>query len=873
MVGTQLLHYEIVEKLGQGGMGEVYRARDTKLDRDVALKILPTDMANDPERRMRFEREAKAVATLKHPNIVTIHSVEAEGGSHFITMELVEGETLADMIPRDGMNVDTFFQVAVPLTEALTSAHNKGITHRDLKPANVMMGDDGQLKVLDFGLAKLLESPEADLAKTVAGESATAEGKILGTVAYMAPEQAEGKPVDPRSDVFSLGVIFYEMATGERPFKGDTSISTISSILREDPPSVTELNKGVPRHLSRIVKRSLAKDPDRRYQSAHDLRNDLLELKEEIDSGELQVPTSEALPIGASSSARKTALWAAVGAVVVVGGLIGVLQLTGMDSDAPEPQQTAASMEITRLTTTGKSIEAAISPDGRYVAHVLLDEGKSSLWVTQVSTSSSVEIVPPNEDGLWDPIFSSTGEFIHFIRGGEPYPDLYRVPVLGGGSRLIAKHVNQTITFSPDGERIGFLRSAPLEGHIIVANADGTGERVLVTRKEPEYFSENPAWSPDGSTMAVSVGHRGRFNEEHVVGISLEDGSVKRLSNRNWIDVGEIAWYPDGSELVLMAAEDILTTHLWELSYPSGETRRITNDVNTYNGISLTADGEVMAIGMDEASFTLWVATPGSNEDPRQITHGTRIDEGDGLVWAPDGSIVYQSSAGGTVQIWSVNPDGSNQRRITSEYLNGAPQITPDGGEMVFASVRSGKVNIWKGNREAGNAVALTDVVLAVPFGISPDGEWIISQDFGQGIVVKMPIGGGDMIPISDRRANSPVISPDGQLIAVRSWDEELEKNRTYILPFEEPGPPVAVLDIPSGNHSWSPGGTAITYVDDKSGVDNIWSQPLDGSPPTQLTYFRDLSIQQFDWSPDGKRVVMSRGETTFDVVLLRNFR
>ena len=284
MIGKLLAHYEIREKIGSGGMGEVYRAHDTRLDRDVALKIMPEAMANDPERSARFEREARAVAALKHPNIVTIYSVEEADGIRFLTMELVEGRTLTGIIPAGGLPLGRFFDLAVQLADAVSAAHAKGITHRDLKPDNIMLEQDHRVKVLDFGLAKLLEGALGSDATMAIAPHSTREGHILGTVAYMSPEQAEGKPVDPRSDVFSLGIILYEMITGERPFQGGTQISTLTAILRDTPPAVHERKPMAPRHLDRIVQRCLEKEPDRRYESARGLRNDLDSLKKEVES-------------------------------------------------------------------------------------------------------------------------------------------------------------------------------------------------------------------------------------------------------------------------------------------------------------------------------------------------------------------------------------------------------------------------------------------------------------------------------------------------------------------------------------------------------------------------------------------------------------
>jgi TolB-like protein/Flp pilus assembly protein TadD len=343
VLGKTLGHYEITGELGSGGMGDVYRARDSKLDRELAIKVLPAHLAKDPERRSRFNREARAVARLKHPNIVTIHSVEEVDGVHFLTMEYVEGKTLAARIPRDGLDPARFFEYAIPLADAISCAHEEGITHRDLKPANVMFDKGDRLKVLDFGLAKMLadgaSSPEA---ATLAESSPTEAGRVLGTVAYMSPEQAEGKTVDHRSDIFSLGVLLYEMATGMRPFKGDTQMSTLTAILRDTPAPISEIRHGLPRHLGRIIHRCLEKDPDRRYQTAKDVRNELEGLKREIDSG----VTPMSAPSITAVTARRSRSWLpwalAAAAVVVIASVLWALGGRGSDAPPETATRTAA---------------------------------------------------------------------------------------------------------------------------------------------------------------------------------------------------------------------------------------------------------------------------------------------------------------------------------------------------------------------------------------------------------------------------------------------------------------------------------------------------------------------------------------------------
>ena len=320
-------HYRILEPIGEGGMGEVYAAEDTRLHRRIALKVLPRLLAGDPERRLRFEREAQAIAALNHPNIVTIHSVEEADGTPFLTMEMVEGKPLTDVIPRGGLPLPELLKIGIAISDAIAAAQQRGITHRDLKPANVMVTAEGRVKVLDFGVAKL-----RDLEIAAAGDDLTrspthqltGEGRIIGTVAYMSPEQAEGKPVDPRSDIFAVGVLLHEMATGDRPFKGDTNVSIISSILKDNPAPVTDLNPRLPADLARIIRRCLAKDPGRRYQTAADLRNELEDLKQEADSGVSAITTRPAVRPRAidtlAPARRDRACLIAVGDVYVVKG-------------------------------------------------------------------------------------------------------------------------------------------------------------------------------------------------------------------------------------------------------------------------------------------------------------------------------------------------------------------------------------------------------------------------------------------------------------------------------------------------------------------------------------------------------------------------
>ena len=295
VVGQTLSHYRILEKLGAGGMGEVYLAEDTSLKRQVALKVLSPDLTANQERLKRFQREAELLAALNHPNIVTLYSVEEAGGVRFLTMELVEGKTLLDSLPKQGVVLEQFFDIALPLADALCAAHERGIVHRDLKPGNVMMTEQGAVKILDFGLAKLYTADHQPLDTRASTELITKEGRIVGTVPYMSPEQIQGKPVDDRSDIFSLGIILYQVATGRKPFRGDSAVELASSILRDTPVPVDDLKSGLPHQLGRIIRYCLEKDPERRYQTAKDLRNELEDLKREVTSQDFEISSGGAV--------------------------------------------------------------------------------------------------------------------------------------------------------------------------------------------------------------------------------------------------------------------------------------------------------------------------------------------------------------------------------------------------------------------------------------------------------------------------------------------------------------------------------------------------------------------------------------------------
>ena len=883
--------YRVLEKLGEGGMGEVYLAEDTKLGRRVALKKLTEGTTSDPERRGRFEREARAVAALNHPNIVTIHSVEELDGVVFLTMELVEGKTLTEIIPRQGMSLDQMLKIAIPLADAVGAAHQKGITHRDLKPANVMVGPDGRVKVLDFGLAKLQQDAALQGHEvTMATAHVTGEGRIVGTVAYMSPEQAEGKEVDARSDIFSLGVLLFEIATGERPFKGDTNVSLLSSILKDTPRSLTELRADMPRDLARIIKRCLAKDPEERYQTAKDLRNDLRGLKEEHDSGLLQAPSSMSGSAAAAAPRKRT--WvvpAAIAAAVLVAlaAAAWFLLRSGRTGDAADSQSANAfrNISLTRLTSTGTAGLAAISPDGRYVVHVVREGQRASLWVRQVATASNVQILPAAEaryDGL---TFSPEGDYVYYnaYPTTELWASLYRIPVLGGTPRKILDDVDSPPAFSPDGKRFAFLRGYQQEQRaaVLTANADGSDVRELASRKQPAGFLlTGLAWSPDGRYLAAAgvARRQGAEPEVHPVLVDASTGEMRPVGEPVFGFIGGIGWLSNDRiafDAQTRGGAPRNNGQIWAASIDDGAARRLTNDLNDYVSLAAGSGGRVLTAVQRETRASLWITGP-EGQDARSLSRSATAQEGlGGIDWTPDGRVAFGSVASGNWDVWIADADGGNLRQLTSDpSQDGEPAVSPDGSLIAFVSDRSGDFSPWVMDREGGNVRRLLGEDGWSPE-FTPDGQHVIVRVMREGMQrpFLVPVAGGEPKPLLGDPAKVPFqfnfasLSPDGTLALGRYLDTAERGTRTAIVPVD--GSAWRKMPGGVGDLHWTGDGRAYEEVRRTDAGSNLWRVPLDGSAPTQLTKFESDEIYVFKRSRDGRRLALSRGSTSSDVVMI----
>jgi serine/threonine protein kinase/Tol biopolymer transport system component len=942
--GHLIGHYRIAALLGAGGMGEVYRAEDLKLGRQVALKLLPAEFTTQVERVRRFEMEARAASALNHPNILTIYEVGQADSLNFIATEYVDGQTLRQHMRESELgtshdpsvselpiDIGHVLELATQIASALAAAHSAGIVHRDIKPENIMLRRDGIVKVLDFGLAKLSAAQTSNTRDDVSTSLRfnTYPGVVMGTVRYMSPEQARGLEVDSRTDIWSLGVVLYEMLAGVAPFEGETPSHVIVSILEDELPPLSNYAE-MPAELKRIVIKALNKNRDHRHQKASDLARDLQSLRQGLEAdarlprtlkrgtrtdatakatqrrtlaapGESLAPTLRVQLAQSTSSAehfahlvrdhKKVGLLALTLFLVAVGVTFGVYRLVARRNHSSavsaRPFQT---IELVRLTATGRVRDAAISLDGKHLAYVAENGGRESIWLRDVTTSHNVEIVPPADLEHYGATFSPDGADVYYITKARnnTIGALNRVAVLGGVPVKLIVDVDGPVSFSPDGKELAFVRgSSTGERALVLANADGSGERKLATRTGYHAFSfHGPAWSPDGKSIVCGAAipePNGRLWS--LVAVDVGDGSIKPLTNQKWRSFGRISWLKEGNGMVFAATglERSSTSQLWYLSYPSAEVQRITRDLQDYHGVSITSDSKTLISKQGQTTSSLWIA-PNSNADRASKILSHKEDDAylfyyrTRFSWTPSGQIIYSAIVNGTPSIWMMSPEGTGNIQLSSNPSdNGFPSMTNDGRHIIFVSDGAGFLNVWRMDSDGGNETQLTTGEDESWAWISPDSRWIVyhSGKLGRRTLWRVPRDGGKQEQLTDYPSICPVVSPDGNWISCYYRPETKAPWKLAIIPFDG-GPPVKTFEVPQNVVfqslvRWTPDGLSLAYIKNQDGISNIWTQPVNGGPAKQLTNFKSDQIFWFDWSPDGQQLGVSRGAVSSDVVLIKD--
>ena len=871
--GTRLGAYEMIAKLGEGGMGEVYRARDTKLGREVAIKVLPAAVAQDSERLGRFRREAQLLASLNHPNVAAIYGLDEAGDKLFLVLELVEGEDLSAHVTRGPMPVREALEIAKQIALALEEAHDKGIVHRDLKPANVKLTPDGKVKVLDFGLAKAVSTETSSAGSFDSGNSptmthaATMAGMILGTAAYMSPEQARAKTVDKRADIWAFGVVLHEMLTGAPLFDGETVSDTLAAVLtREFDPKA--LPAATPQAIRRLLRRCLERNPKNRLHDIADARiviDDVLGGRADIGDA----PSAAMAQTGAGWSMKLA--WLGAGAVVGALALAGFGRTLFAAKPVPPPV-------IRSLTYSGKSRTGSMAADGRTVAFVSNRDGTQRIWVKQLATGEEVALTAGTDDG---PRVSPDGSSILFLRRAERGADLFRVPLIGGEPRRLAGDV-VAADWSPDGKQIALTRDDGQRAQVILIPADGGEEKAFV---ENTGFLRGIAWSPDGARIAVEVTQRANTITGRVLAmIDVPSGAWREVYQLSAGSLNSGARWDGNSALIFAWSPSQAgrgEVMLYRLELGKAKPEALFSFISLPQRIQVAGPGALLFDGGGNHRNLVEVKSDGTLG--HALTGGPSIDRQP--AFSPDGKrIVFSSDRSGSLDLWSLEVATGALRRLTFDAADDwDPQWSPDGKHLLWSSNRSGHFEAWIADADGTGARQLTsDGADAENPTMSADGAWIVysSANPAHPGVWKIHPDGSGATQLLEGAYQIPELAPKtGWIAAVVGGRATATDHPIRVVRLED-GALVSETSFMGrggnmGRSRWMPDGkTLVSWAENAANERVLYRQSIvpgrdTASERVQVAIGDELrGIETFGISPTDGRIVVSAGWGDTDVML-----
>src|SRR5882724_2275971 len=883
--GTRIGPYEIVSPLGAGGMGEVYRARDPRLGREVAIKVLPSSLSADPGRLQRFEQEARSASALNHPNILVVYDVGTDNGVPYLVTELLEGETLRERLRNSALPVRKGSEHAEQIAQGLAAAHERGIVHRDLKPDNIFLCRDGRAKILDFGLAKLIAPEPQGATLTSLQSHPTQAGTVLGTAGYMSPEQVRGQTADPRSDIFAFGAVLYEMFSGRRAFEGPSPADTASAILKEDPADLLASNPKITPALNRIVLHCLEKNPEERFQSARDLAFHLHSLSA---TSEASVASPADLPPKKFSRPVRWLLAFVALALVAAGSW----WLGGINGAKP----VAKAMQFERLTDfAGMEEHPAISPDGKSVAFTRDDGGFRQIWVRLLSGGAPIQVMRyevDHQSPRWSP---DSGSLIYYSPpAAETYGTIWQIPALGGTPRPLTKSLGPA-DLSHDGKRLAFFRFENRQFELVVSAVDGSASQAAA-QLSAQYNYSYPRWSPDDGNIAYQ---RNQIFRSDIFSV-LSQGGQPRAVTSDDVMMSGFAWLPDGSGIVYSCARGstivyLPTYNLWWAKLSGSPPVQLTVGEESYVSPEISTTGAIAASRV-RMSFDLW-KFPVDGSGTENVRRAVQLTRQTGQVQTPDVApgdheIVYLSDSGGHGNLWIMRQDGTEARQVTFDrdpnVSVGVPVWSPDGKNISYVTTRNQKgwrFGMWLVSPDGGNNRQVTENGGWACW--TPDGKWVyyaVPTDNGYRMEKISPDGGRPIVVRTDN-AMGAAISPDGSTLYYLSPQENLTGVPDYEVRMARPDDGQARLlwRIPGTRvpltYGWtaqpvaSPDGKSLALLlRDGTGNINVWSLATQGATLRQITDFgqrRTIIARRVSWSSDSRSIFAAVAEGDADIVLL----